>query len=90
MRKTLGSRLPEFTKEEKYTLIRSFDFLGLNYYGAVYAIPNPSVYNATCPKYFQDYNVTLNSMLFFFPLYYLFHKKSYKLRYIIVYELLTC
>ncbi|KAL6546299.1 hypothetical protein OROMI_022020 [Orobanche minor] len=38
MRRRTGHRLPEFTKEETNMLKGSFDFLGLNYYSAKYAI----------------------------------------------------
>ncbi|KAK3029588.1 hypothetical protein RJ639_039875 [Escallonia herrerae] len=36
MKKLVGSRLPQFSPEQSETLKGSFDFLGLNYYTAVY------------------------------------------------------
>ncbi len=65
MRNSLGSRLPEFTEEEKYLLIRSFDFVGVNYYGSAYAIPDPDIYDPKCLNYFNDYNVTWNGKISF-------------------------
>ncbi|KAL7089542.1 hypothetical protein ACP275_13G191200 [Erythranthe tilingii] len=41
MRKRVGNRLPEFTKEEEQMLKGSIDFLGLNYYSGQYAINIP-------------------------------------------------
>ncbi|KAL8033812.1 hypothetical protein ABFX02_13G180500 [Erythranthe guttata] len=38
MRKRVGNRLPEFTKEEEQMLKGSINFLGLNYYSGQYAI----------------------------------------------------
>uniref|UniRef100_A0ACD5Y8T5 Uncharacterized protein n=1 Tax=Avena sativa TaxID=4498 RepID=A0ACD5Y8T5_AVESA len=37
MRRLVGSRLPEFTKEQSEKLKKSFDFLGINYYTSNYA-----------------------------------------------------
>lgn len=36
MRKSLGDRLPHFSKEDKKSLIGSWDFFGFNFYNAVY------------------------------------------------------
>lgn len=41
MRKLVGERLPEFTKEESEMIKGSYDFLGLNYYTARYAKDDP-------------------------------------------------
>ncbi|CAI9783490.1 unnamed protein product [Fraxinus pennsylvanica] len=42
MRVRVGNRLPEFTKEEADMVKGSFDFLGVNYYGALYASNKPN------------------------------------------------
>lgn len=42
MRDRVGNRLPEFTKEEADMVKGSFDFLGVNYYGALYASNKPN------------------------------------------------
>ncbi|XP_031121895.1 raucaffricine-O-beta-D-glucosidase-like [Ipomoea triloba] len=42
MRKLVGNRLPQFSKEESKKLIESFDFLGLNYYTSCYATDSES------------------------------------------------
>lgn len=38
MRSLVGERLPNFTEEQSQSLKGSFDFIGLNYYSARYAI----------------------------------------------------
>ncbi|KAK6133509.1 hypothetical protein DH2020_032755 [Rehmannia glutinosa] len=49
MRVRVGDRLPEFTKEEINMVKGSFDFIGFNYYGAIYAYnkPNSSSFSYT-------------------------------------------
>lgn len=42
MRKSLGNRLPKFTKEQSELLKESYDFIGINYYASYYAINNPA------------------------------------------------
>ncbi|KAG0502656.1 hypothetical protein HPP92_002728 [Vanilla planifolia] len=42
MKKIAGTRLPSFTKSESEVLKGSFDFIGLNYYTAVYISDNSS------------------------------------------------
>jgi beta-glucosidase len=37
MRKLVGNRLPQFTKEQSELVKGSFDFIGMNYYTANYA-----------------------------------------------------
>lgn len=49
MRIQARGRLPEFTEEETNMMKRSFDFIGFNYYGAMYAFnrPNSSSFSYT-------------------------------------------
>ncbi|KAK6154824.1 hypothetical protein DH2020_009072 [Rehmannia glutinosa] len=49
MRVRVRDRLPEFTKEEINMMKGSFDFIGFNYYGAIYAYnkPNSSSFSYT-------------------------------------------
>jgi beta-glucosidase len=37
MRKTVGNRLPKFSKEQSKLVKGAFDFIGLNYYTAYFA-----------------------------------------------------
>lgn len=60
MRRLVGSRLPKFTTEEAKQVKGSYDFIGLNYYSALYvsdatATSNPS--NLT--SYFTDSKTNL-------------------------------
>lgn len=41
MKTRIGDRLPEFTQEERSMLKGSFDFIGFNYYGGIYAFNKP-------------------------------------------------
>jgi beta-glucosidase len=41
MRKLVGNRLPQFTKEQSELVKGSFDFIGMNYYTANYAANLP-------------------------------------------------
>ncbi|KAL7102579.1 hypothetical protein ACP275_08G128700 [Erythranthe tilingii] len=45
MRARVRNRLPKFTKEEMKMMKGSFDFIGFNYYGAIYAFNKPSSSN---------------------------------------------
>ncbi|GMP88262.1 hypothetical protein CsSME_00040312 [Camellia sinensis var. sinensis] len=56
MRSLVGSRLPTFSKEQSNLLIESFDFLGLNYYSAVYAANAPNSFTLI-PSYITDSRV---------------------------------
>ncbi|XP_019457141.1 PREDICTED: cyanogenic beta-glucosidase-like [Lupinus angustifolius] len=53
MRSLVGSRLPKFSKEQARLLTGSFDFLGLNYYTAMYVSNAPNQTNAQ-PTYLTD------------------------------------
>lgn len=55
MRGLVGSRLPEFTPEQKKKLAGSFDFIGINYYTSNYAKHAPAP-NALTPAYGTDNN----------------------------------
>ncbi|KAK7402227.1 hypothetical protein VNO78_14318 [Psophocarpus tetragonolobus] len=52
MRSLVGERLPKFSEQEAKLVKGSFDFLGLNYYTAVYSFHAPS----TRPDYVTDSN----------------------------------
>ncbi|KAL5699593.1 beta-glucosidase [Ranunculus cassubicifolius] len=58
MRTLCGSRLPRFTKEESQLLKGSYDFIGLNYYTANYAI-SKTVGDDVQPCYYSDAHATL-------------------------------
>ncbi|KAE9462192.1 hypothetical protein C3L33_05912, partial [Rhododendron williamsianum] len=61
MRTLVGTRLPNFSKEQSQMLKGSIDFLGLNYYTAKYvehAAPNSNNAN---PSYNTDYQVSLTT-----------------------------
>ncbi|KAM1154372.1 hypothetical protein ACFX19_037370 [Malus domestica] len=62
MRTYVGSRLPQFTKEQSDSLIGSYDFMGINYYSARYA-SNP-LRNSTDPEsYVNDPHVNVTTEL---------------------------
>ncbi|XP_057852579.1 uncharacterized protein LOC131062859 [Cryptomeria japonica] len=54
MKKIVGSRLPNFTKEQSKKLKGSFDFVGLNHYGTYYVSDSPSQWIATERDYIRD------------------------------------
>ncbi|KAF5954607.1 hypothetical protein HYC85_007463 [Camellia sinensis] len=56
MRSLVRSCLPTFSKEQSNLLIESFDFLGLNYYSAVYAANAPNSFTLI-PSYIIDSRV---------------------------------
>ncbi|KAK6933709.1 Glycoside hydrolase family 1 [Dillenia turbinata] len=58
MRHLVGKRLPKFTKEQSMLVKGSFDFLGLNYYTAYYAVNNP-IRNTVNVSYSTDSQTTL-------------------------------
>ncbi|KAB1209600.1 Beta-glucosidase 12 [Morella rubra] len=53
MRSLVGNRLPKFTKEESKMVKGSFDFIGLNYYTALYAAYAPHI-NSGNKSYLTD------------------------------------
>ncbi|KAL5727187.1 beta-glucosidase [Ranunculus cassubicifolius] len=59
MRTLCGNRLPRFTKEESQLLKGSYDFLGLNYYTANYAISKTVADDDVQPSYYSDARATL-------------------------------
>jgi beta-galactosidase len=59
MREILGSRLPEFTAEERELVQNAFDFLGLNYYSSLVA--SPTEIPPTYAGYWADIHVNLAS-----------------------------
>lgn len=62
MRAILRERLPHFTNEESKMVKDSFDFIGVNYYSARYAIPTPENFT---PKYNIQDSYTTNSGMFY-------------------------
>lgn len=54
MRRSLGSRLPKFTEEQSKLMTGSYDFIGINYYAAYYAINNPMSSNGLLKSYNTD------------------------------------
>ncbi|XP_075505341.1 beta-glucosidase 12-like isoform X1 [Primulina tabacum] len=56
MRARVGSRLPEFSDENIDRLKGSFDFIGFNYYGAIYALNKP---NSSSLSYLTDSEVEI-------------------------------
>nr|AYK02731.1 beta-glucosidase 1 [Lamium galeobdolon] len=51
MKMRVGDRLPEFTENERKMMKGSFDFIGFNYYGAIYAFNKP---NSSSSSYTTD------------------------------------
>ncbi|KAH9329951.1 hypothetical protein KI387_002059, partial [Taxus chinensis] len=62
MRTHVGDRLPYFTKEESELVKGSFDFLGMNYYTAMYAINNNATPSARPIDFNDDTRVNLTSV----------------------------
>eukprot|EP00268_Persea_americana_P061809 TRINITY_DN7860_c0_g1_i2.p1 TRINITY_DN7860_c0_g1~~TRINITY_DN7860_c0_g1_i2.p1 ORF type:complete len:525 (-),score=57.20 TRINITY_DN7860_c0_g1_i2:101-1675(-) len=60
MRSLIGDRLPRFTKEQAHMVKGSFDFIGLNYYSALYATDLP-LSNSHRKTYVTDANVTITA-----------------------------
>ncbi|XP_059066746.1 beta-glucosidase 31 isoform X2 [Cryptomeria japonica] len=54
MKKNVGSRLPNFTKEQSKKLKGSFDFVGLNHYGTSYVSDSSSQWIAAERDYMRD------------------------------------
>ncbi|VAI73952.1 unnamed protein product [Triticum turgidum subsp. durum] len=57
MRRLVGRRLPEFTKEQSDMLKGSYDFLGLNYYTSNYAQATARAPDRRQPSYGTDHRV---------------------------------
>jgi len=60
MQQLVGKRLPRFSKRQSERVKGSFDFLGLNYYTAMYAADNKSLASTTRFSYSTDPQVTLS------------------------------
>ncbi|CAN6558878.1 unnamed protein product [Malus baccata var. baccata] len=60
MRTYVGSRLPQFTKEQFDSLNGSYDFIGINYYSARYA-SNPLENSSDPESYINDPHVNATS-----------------------------
>jgi beta-glucosidase len=54
MRRNAGSRLPALTAEESATVHGSFDFVGVNQYGAIYVQADPSQLKQELRDYAAD------------------------------------
>ncbi|XP_074311899.1 beta-glucosidase 24-like isoform X2 [Silene latifolia] len=53
MRSIVGDRLPKFSAEQSRMIAGSYDFVGVNYYSARYAVYNPGMKNSP-PTYITD------------------------------------
>lgn len=60
MQQLVGDRLPKFSKRQSKSLKGSFDFVGLNYYTALYAANNKSLASTSRFSYSTDPQVTLS------------------------------
>ena len=60
MRSLVGNRLPKFSKKQSKMLKGSYDFLGLNYYTANYAVYSHHN-NSIDPSYSTDAHAKLTS-----------------------------
>ncbi|PIA37900.1 hypothetical protein AQUCO_02900032v1 [Aquilegia coerulea] len=58
MKKIVGSRLPSFTPKESHQVKNSYDFIGLNHYGAMYATNDPDHFSTNENNFFADMAVT--------------------------------
>lgn len=63
MKIRVEDRLPKFTEEERDLIKGSFDFLGLNYYTAAYAIDDSNTH-VLYPSWLTDSGVNTSSMYF--------------------------
>ncbi|XP_057833538.1 beta-glucosidase 12 [Cryptomeria japonica] len=62
MRSYVGTRLPHFTLQQSKLLKGSFDFVGINYYTAYYALNNNATPNATPTDFTADYRVNFTGV----------------------------
>ncbi|KAK4486159.1 hypothetical protein RD792_008827 [Penstemon davidsonii] len=60
MRRRIGSRLPQFTKEEADMVKGSYDFVGLNYYSGMYALDDPTT--SSNMSFTTDFGATLTGL----------------------------
>ncbi|KAJ8747774.1 hypothetical protein K2173_014453 [Erythroxylum novogranatense] len=58
MKSHVGERLPKFTEEQSNMVKGSFDFLGMNYYTAMFAADNPTNYSKS--SYLTDSRVEIS------------------------------
>ncbi|KAJ8770874.1 hypothetical protein K2173_021789 [Erythroxylum novogranatense] len=58
MKSLVGERLPKFTEEQSNMVKGSFDFLGMNYYTAMFAADNPTNYSKS--SYLTDSRVEIS------------------------------
>ncbi|KAL3850121.1 hypothetical protein ACJIZ3_012003 [Penstemon smallii] len=75
MQRLVGNRLPKFTKEQSKLVKGSLDFLGLNYYTAIYAAHNASLTSGSKFSYSTDPQVQLS---FRFGIYFVDYKNKAK------------
>ncbi|KAL8479853.1 hypothetical protein ACS0TY_026701 [Phlomoides rotata] len=55
----VGDRLPQFTENETKMMKGSFDFIGFNYYGAIYALNSP---NSSSSSYATDAEIEITGI----------------------------
>lgn len=60
MKSLVGDRLPKFSKSESKMLKGSYDFLGINYYTALYAENSHNSTNTVNKSYASDTHVTFS------------------------------
>ena len=60
MQGLVKERLPKFTEEESKMLTGSFDFVGLNYYTALYATDVPKNYSKPASYLYDPHVITLS------------------------------
>lgn len=61
MKSLVKERLPKFTKEEISLVLKSYDFIGMNYYTTYYAKDDPSLAKAK-PSVLTDMLASASSM----------------------------